>query len=128
MTKEQKSDEDIEKVYKKLKSKFDTIRKTTQISKIVNKPIVLGEYGLSSYRGIWNPLGNSEQNQAEYHKKVQGVFAKNNIPFISWTLYDFTEIPKEVVGRLPWRKNVQKQFGFIDKNGRKKPSFEYISN
>lgn len=39
MTKEQKSDEDIDKVYKKLKSKFDSIRKTTKISNVVNKPI-----------------------------------------------------------------------------------------
>jgi len=110
--------EDIDKLqeqYKQLKTK------------IVNKPIVLGEYGLSSYRGIWNPLGNSEQNQAEYHKKVQGIFAKNNISFISWTLYDFTEIPKEVVGRLPWRKRAQEHFGFINQNGETKPAFKYIS-
>jgi len=39
MTKEQKSDEDIDKIYKKLKSKLDSIRSKTQISKIVNKPI-----------------------------------------------------------------------------------------
>jgi hypothetical protein len=39
MTKEQKTDEDIDKIYKKLKSKLDSIRSKTQISKIVNKPI-----------------------------------------------------------------------------------------
>ena len=40
MTKEQKSDDDIDKIYKKLKSKFESIRSKTDISKIVNKPII----------------------------------------------------------------------------------------
>lgn len=39
MSKTQRNDEDIDKIYKKLKSKLDSIRKTTQISGIVNKPI-----------------------------------------------------------------------------------------
>ncbi|WP_330444563.1 hypothetical protein Q4Q34_18720 [Flavivirga abyssicola] len=46
---------------------------------------------------------------------------------MSWTLYDFTNIPKEVVGRLPWCKNAQKRFGFIDENGTKKNAFKFIS-
>lgn len=96
-------------------------------TKITDKPIVITEFGLSSYNGLWNPFGNSEDDQAEYHKTIQSVFAKNNIPFMSWTLYDFTEIPKEVVGGLPWRKNAQKHFGFIDENGAKKASFTFIS-
>ena len=65
--------------------------------------------------------------QAEYHKSIQSTFHQNNIPFMSWTLYDFEEIPKEVVGRLPWRQNAQKNFGFLDENGNKKPAFKYIS-
>jgi hypothetical protein len=88
---------------------------------------VITEFGTSSYSGLWNPFGNSEDNQAEYHKSMQKLFSENKIQFMSWTLYDYTEIPKEVVGRLPWRKNAQKHFGFIDKNGIKKDSFEYIS-
>jgi len=95
---------------------------------IPNKPLMLGEYGVSSYKGFWKPFGGSEENQSDFHKEMQNIFKRNNIQYMSWTLYDFIKIPKEVVGRLPWRKNVQKQFGFIDKNGRKKPSFEYISN
>ncbi|MDO3695412.1 glycoside hydrolase family 2 TIM barrel-domain containing protein [Wenyingzhuangia sp. chi5] len=94
---------------------------------IPNKEIVLGEYGLSSYRGIWNPFGNSEENQAEYHQKFQEIASKNKIPFVSWTLYDFKKIPKEVVGQLPWRKYNQKHFGFINQAGERKASFQYIS-
>ena len=94
---------------------------------IPNKKIVLGEYGISSYRGLWNPFGNSEEDQAEYHQQFQKIASKNKIPFISWTLYDFKKIPKEVVGQLPWRKYNQKHFGFINQTGERKASFQYIS-
>ena len=94
---------------------------------IPNKKLVLQEFGISSYRGIWNPFGSSEEDQANYHKKIQEIIASNNLQFMSWTLYDFTEIPKEVVGRLPWRKQAQKHFGFINQKGETKPAFKYIS-
>ena len=94
---------------------------------IPNKPLVLQEFGISSYSGFWKPFGSSEEDQANYHKKAQEIIANNDLQFMSWTLYDFVKIPKEVVGRLPWRKNTQKQFGFIDKNGTKKASFTFIS-
>lgn len=96
-------------------------------SKVNDKPIVLGEFGVSSYSGIWKPFGGSEEGQADYHQKAQDILTKENISYISWTLYDFNEIPKEVVGRLPWRKNPQKHFGFINSQGEKKRSFKYIS-
>ncbi|WP_369049423.1 glycoside hydrolase family 2 TIM barrel-domain containing protein [Tenacibaculum sp. UWU-22] len=95
--------------------------------KIPNKPIVLGEFGVSSYNGFWKPFGGSEKKQANYYKKMQEIIKRNNIPFMSWTLYDFNYIPKEVVGRLPWRTNPQKKFGFISKNGTKKPAFKFIA-
>ncbi|EAR11956.1 hypothetical protein PI23P_11502 [Polaribacter irgensii 23-P] len=97
------------------------------LKKIVkDKPLVLGEFGVTSYRGFWKPFGSSEEKQAMYYKEMQAVFAKNKIPFLSWTLYDFDKIPKEVVGELPWRRNAQEHYGFINKNGEKKKSFEYI--
>ena len=96
----------------------------TQVS---NKPLVMQEFGISSYNGFWNPFGNSNQHQANYHKKAQEIIAKNNLQFMSWTLYDFSNIPKEVTGKLPWRKNVQKEYGFIDKNGSLKLAFKHIS-
>ncbi|WP_434035539.1 glycoside hydrolase family 2 TIM barrel-domain containing protein [Formosa sp. 4Alg 33] len=95
--------------------------------KIPNKKLVLQEYGISSYNGIWKPFGSSEEDQANYHKKIQDIIAKNDLEFMSWTLYDFTEIPKEVVGRLPWRKNIQEHFGFIRQNGDRKPAFKHMA-
>ena len=110
--------EDLENLDPSIKSlKIETL----------GKPIVLGEFGLSSYSGFWNPLGNSENDQADYHKKAQKIIAENDLQFLSWTLYDFVKVPKEVVGRLPWRKNAQKHYGFIDDKGIKKAAFEFIS-
>jgi len=106
---------------------LDTSFKTLK-TKIPNKAIVLGEFGMSSYDGFWNPFGNSDKDQANYHKKAQDIIATHDLQYLSWTLYDFVGIPKEVVGGLPWRQNAQKHFGFINKDGAKKGAFEYISN
>ncbi|WP_179375173.1 glycoside hydrolase family 2 TIM barrel-domain containing protein [Winogradskyella wichelsiae] len=97
-------------------------------TEIPNKPLVLQEFGISSYSGFWKPFGSSDEDQANYHKKIQEQIAANNLQFMSWTLYDFTDVPTDVVGSRPWRRNTQKHFGFIDKNGAKKASFKYISN
>lgn len=106
---------DFEKTYQSLKNK------------IKHKPIVLQEFGVSSYDGFWKPIGNSQEKQANYYQEMQKALTKNNIHFMSWTLYDFDKIPNNVVGSIPWRKNPQKEFGFIDVKGNKKPSFKYIS-
>ena len=102
--------------------KFNQLKK-----EIPNKKLVLGEYGLSSYSGFWRPFSSSAEKQETYHKKMQKVLTEKNISFMSWTLYDFEKVPKEVVGSLPWRTNPQKRFGFIDTKGNLKPSFKYIS-
>ncbi|CAM1342335.1 cellulase family glycosylhydrolase [Tenacibaculum amylolyticum] len=100
-----------------------TLQKTT------TKPILLEEFGVPSYNSIWNLfLGHSKESQATYHKKMQAYFSKHNISHLSWTLYDFKKIPTSVAGRMPWKRNKQKHFGFIDKNGKKKPSYQYISS
>ncbi len=91
------------------------------------KPLLVEEFGISSYRGIWNPFGSNEKQQAEYHKKMQAVFEKNTLAFMSWSLYDYTTIPSSVVGKLPWRKARQKEFGFLDHLGNPKPSFSVIT-
>jgi len=98
------------------------------LEKAVGKPVVIQEFGLPSYKGIWNWVGNSEEDQAAYHQKMQALFKKNNLAFMSWTLYDFPSIPDQVAGKWPWQKNKQKRFGFLNSEGKKKPSFSYISN
>jgi hypothetical protein len=92
-----------------------------------NKPIILQEFGVSSYGGLWRPYVSSEEKQEKYYKEIQKILTKNSIPFMSWTLYDFDVVPKEVLGILPWRTNPQKKFGFITNTGKKKLSYKYIS-
>jgi len=108
-------------------TKLDTAIKTLK-KETANKPLVMQEFGLTSYQGFWNPFGSSEKDQANYHKKAQELIKKHHIPYISWTLYDFKNIPKSVVGWKPWRKNPQKKFGFITNKGIKKPAFTYIAS
>jgi hypothetical protein len=95
--------------------------------KIKNKPVILQEFGLSSYGGFWRPFVSSEKKQANYYKEIQHILTKNSVPFISWTLYDFDVIPDQVLGTLPWRTNPQKKFGFLSNIGKEKLSFKYIS-
>lgn len=90
------------------------------------KPKILQEFGLSSNRGIWSPFGASEKSQATYYKDFQEIIKKNKIHYFSWTLYDFEDVPSSVSGNLPWQKDKQKYFGFIDKDGNKKEAFEFI--
>jgi hypothetical protein len=98
------------------------------LDKATKKPIVIQEFGVPSYRGLWNWTGTTQDDQAEYHKKMQELFKKNNLAFMSWTLYDFPAVPDQVAGKWPWQKNRQKKFGFIDEKGKEKPAFLYISN
>ena len=110
-----RSPEEFKEAYSKLKTE-------------INKPMILGEFGRSSYSGIWNPLGYSLDEQAEYYKTMQAFLSKEKLAFMSWTLYDFNEVPSNVVGILPWRKARQKHFGFLDASGKEKPAFKHISN
>lgn len=94
---------------------------------VKNKPIVLTEYGMSSYSGLWNFWSGSEEKQLKYHQAIQDAISTQGLSSLSWTLYDFKDVPEKVVGKKPWRKLPQENFGFIDEKGRKKPAYQYIS-
>ena len=94
--------------------------------RVPNKPIVLQEYGLSSYSGLWNLYRGSTKKQANYFEKMHKEISSLNIPYLFWTFYDFEDVPNSVVGRLPWRKAKQKNFGLLDKEGRPKKALESI--
>ena len=112
--------------YKKLSdftSSYDTLKTAVANDE---KPIVLQEYGLSSYSGVWNAFKGSEEEQAAYYEEMQSTLRDNKIPFLLWTLYDFRHVPKSVVGSLPWRKQPQRYFGCYDVNGRPKAASKYL--
>ena len=89
---------------------------------VPQKPLVLEEFGQSTYRGVWAPLGNSETEQADYVTAVRQVLAEHgNIPYLIWTLHDFDDVPAEVVGNRPWNRAPQKHFGLLRPDGTAKP-------
>jgi hypothetical protein len=87
------------------------------------KPIVLQEIGWSSYHGFWNPFGMDQEDQADQYSEFFATQKRDSINYLSWTLYDFEEVPSSVAGSLPWRRNKQGYFGLIDVDGKKKLSY-----
>lgn len=104
----------------------DLSKTYTELQQQTDKTIVLEEIGLSSYRGLWNPFGYSEKDQTDFYTELVTVQKSNNIPYLSWTLYDFKEIPQQVAGRFPWRKNKQLYFGLITTDGEKEGAYQVI--
>ena len=84
------------------------------------KPVMITELGST----VWHPpfirrLGESAQakrlaNQLDQAGRANGVFV--------WTLHDFDNVSKEVVGPLPWRQAQQKHFGLLREDDTLRPA------
>ncbi len=96
--------------------------------RIGNKGLLASEVGRSTYHGIWKPWGSNEKNQAQYYGQWNTLREQENLPFALWTMNDFDSVPSSVVGKLPWRKAPQKEYGLIDQSGKKKPAYAVIKN
>ncbi len=89
-----------------------------------DKPIVVSEYGMSTYNGFW-PGGHTEQGQAEYYKGVEEILNDQEVGGVAWCLYDYGEAPRNVFGWKPWIRATQKKYGILTVDGnRKKVSIE----
>lgn len=95
-------------------------------SMVTDKPLVLQEYGYSSYDGFWNMYMRSDQDQFNYYTMMQSQLSDAGIPFLFWTLYDFEKVPTDVAGSLPWRTRKQHYFGLFDKENRKKRAYQVL--
>ncbi|MBM1107468.1 glycosyl hydrolase family 5 [Aurantibacter crassamenti] len=95
-------------------------------SVVTDKPVVLQEYGYSSYDGFWNMYLGSDKKQIQYYTTMQQQLVDEKVPFVFWTLYDFEKVPTDVAGSLPWRTRKQHFFGCIDLNGNKKSVYEIL--
>jgi len=92
-------------------------------AEVYDKPLLMQEFGLPSNWKWYKPLGYSEDDQAEYLAEFKNKMEENELPYLLWTLYDFTEIPTQVFGYKKWANSKQKYFGLIDRKGRKKPAY-----
>ena len=90
------------------------------------KPLFAGELGLHSYNSWWFPFRKSETDQQQHVAQLLDVVKEYDISYGFWTLYDFRQVPSNVAGRLPWRRNPQKHFGLIDSKGRQKLVYKTI--
>ncbi|MEL7148018.1 MAG: cellulase family glycosylhydrolase, partial [Bacteroidota bacterium] len=91
-----------------------------------DKPLFVGEMGIHSFNGWWFPFRKSQADQQEYVASLLEVIKEHEISYGFWTLYDFRQVPSNVAGKLPWRKNPQKHFGLIDTKGREKEVYNTI--
>ncbi|MFD2574383.1 cellulase family glycosylhydrolase [Spirosoma soli] len=90
--------------------------------KVPQKTLLLEEFGQPTYRGVWAPFGKSEDDQKQYVGQVRDILKQHkNIPYLVWTLYDFTDVPADVVGSKPWQREPQKHFGILRADGQPKP-------
>lgn len=87
------------------------------------KPILLTEFGLSTWNSAFFPNGHTEAEQAAYIADVlRGVYASDMSGFLVWTLYDFEHVPRSVFGWQPWRRFPQAHMGILHSDGTPKPA------
>ena len=110
---------------------------TEQVQKLVestpDKPLVLGEFGSSSWR--WLRTGQAgEASQAAYLADLlaaqQLMTRQQGWPMageIVWTLYDFTAVPLAEF-RMPWQKAQQANMGLLRSDGSWKPAAEIFAS
>lgn len=90
---------------------------------VSHKPIVLTEFGLSTWNSSFFPGGHTENEQAVYYAAMRQALAETDAAgYIAWTLYDFAGVPSNVAGRAPWRTGPQKYLGILHADGTAKPA------
>lgn len=96
--------------------------------RVPDKTIMVSEFGLPTYNVWWLPGGHTEAEQAEYYQSILSTLAEYpNTSFISWTLYDFPELPDQVFGGPVWRTLPQQHYGIIRTDGRAKAAAAVLS-
>ncbi|MBX7240832.1 MAG: cellulase family glycosylhydrolase [Bacteroidia bacterium] len=109
---------------KLLSSSIDQLKEKTGI-----QLLMLQEFGMSTFSAWWFPGSKTEQEQSDYYQQVLNILKeKEAMPFLSWTLYDFENVPGKVAGELPQHKLPQKKFGIINEKGKLKPAAEILKN
>ena len=97
------------------------LRKLKEQNKII-KPLYLSEFGMTSYRSTILPFGSTKKQQAVFTKEVLEFVNEEKIDhYAFWTLHDFKEAPKEVIGWKPWIRKAQENMGLIGIDGIEKP-------
>lgn len=77
-----------------------------------DKSIMIEEFGMPTYNLLIKR--KTQKDQAQYYETLMSQMdTMQDVSFMLWTLYDFEDIPNQVIGPLPWKKIPQKGFGLI---------------
>ena len=86
------------------------------------KPLLLEEFGRSTYQESGVSSRREEKAQARYFSRVREILhRRGDVPALVWTLYDFYQVPVSVVGPSAWRRAEQSRFGILRLDGSRKP-------
>ena len=77
------------------------------------KPLLVSEYGYSSYSGIWNVWQGGEEKQKSHIACKKSIYESQHIHSLQWTMYNFDQVG-DVFGHKPWVKEKQKKFGVFE--------------
>jgi Cellulase (glycosyl hydrolase family 5) len=106
-----------------LSSKIQKLRDS-----IPQKPIILEEFGQSTYNSIFYKNSMDKDDQYDYFLDIRTILKQHNdIGYIAWTLHDFKDIPNYVVGSGFFSRKIQQHFGLYDINGSPKPAAMLIA-
>lgn len=96
--------------------------RVTALQKAVgDKPILLEEFTFSTWNSPFFP-GHTEAEQAHYYAALLRQHrALDSLGYLTWTLYDFDEVPLAEF-RYPWHRGAQANMGVIRHNGAAKPA------
>lgn len=86
------------------------------------KPIFVTEIGSSRWSLLKFGEGSPKAQATRLQKQLDQLTGASGV-FV-WTLHDFEDVPTNIVGHRPWRRNQQKIFGIIDPAGNPLPSGE----
>ncbi len=101
--------------------KMDQVRSTIDGP----KSVMIEEFGRPTYNLLIKK--STDEDQAEYYQTVMSAISQmEGVSFALWTLYDFTNVPNQVVGALPWKKIPQKGYGIMKNDTLGKPALEVI--
>lgn len=90
------------------------------IEQVGDKPVMITELGST----IWYPPFIKDYNETTQASRLQNQLNQAELAdgVFVWTLNDFDDVGKEVVGPLPWRKAQQRHFGLIRPDGSLRPA------
>ncbi len=85
-----------------------------------SKPVMITELGST----VWTPLRSTQAAEAHQASRLDSQLRQSAMAsgVFVWTLNDFDHIGNDVVGRRPWRKAQQRQFGLHRSDGSPRPA------